>query len=182
MFWMVWNDFVTYFNKVYICRTFADHMQLMVQGDCCIIFIHFHLYPSLGEWIGDSAAGAHKLQIDRDGENRAEAEGGQTRARLPPTGHITRMDGDPSWFNNPQYVCAASCACEQTDSHECAQRLEPNGDAKVYISLLQSDRKLNGRTENHAIRYPCHTHTFTHTYALHCIFPPGLRVDAKGVE
>lgn len=32
VFWMVWEDFIANFNKIYICRTFKDHTQLMVEG------------------------------------------------------------------------------------------------------------------------------------------------------
>ena len=44
-FWIVWQDFVKHFNKLYVCRLFGEE---------------FNQYLIQGEWVGKAAGGAHK--------------------------------------------------------------------------------------------------------------------------
>lgn len=80
-FWMVWEDFVAHYNKIYLCRVFGEE---------------YNQYVVNGRWEGLSAAGSHKVMEDRDGdgEEKAADEGSKV---------VKRQDGDPQWFHNPQF-------------------------------------------------------------------------------
>ena len=70
-----------HFNKVYICRVFSeDYFQHAIKG----------------AWQGVSAAGPHKVMADIEEEKVTDKS----------TRHIIARDGDPTWFNNPQFVRA----------------------------------------------------------------------------
>jgi len=115
-FWMVWEDFVVQFNKVYICRIFDDDQ--------------FQQYAVSGEWMGKSAAGAHKLILDADGDDDPNA----ALTKRDSQGRV-KMDGDAFWFNNPQY------------------RLTVTEKTNVYISLMQRDRRMAGVRDNASINF-----------------------------
>lgn len=84
-FWMVWEDFVVHYNKIYVCRIFDDDQ--------------FQQYAISGEWAGKSAAGEHKQLLDRDGDDEQNSD---AVVEKDSSGNV-RMDGDAFWFNNPQY-------------------------------------------------------------------------------
>ena len=88
-FWMVWEDFVTHYNKIYICRIFPPDK--------------FQQYCIQAEWKGKEAAGSHQLILDREDEEGVETHKGKW---------ITRLDGDCYWFNNPQYRITCKEKCE----------------------------------------------------------------------
>lgn len=50
---MEFDDFVQQFNKLYICRLFSED---------------FNQYVIKGEWVGKTAAGGHRVMVDRNGE------------------------------------------------------------------------------------------------------------------
>lgn len=104
-FWMSFDDFVKAYNKIYICRVFGPK---------------FKQFKVHGEWRGKTAAGGHKEMEDRDGDGDEAAAGAHK-------GWLKRQNGDPSWFNNPQYKVTASKNTE------------------MFISLMQSDGRLAGR-------------------------------------
>jgi hypothetical protein len=120
-FWMVWEDFVIHFNKIYVCRIFEDEL--------------FQQYPVQGQWKGKSAAGAHKLLIDRDGDDSKNSNSDPPAAVDRKSGNV-RMDGDAFWFNNPQYRIQVEEPCD------------------VYVSLMQRDKRMAGsRGDNVSINF-----------------------------
>ena len=114
-FWIDFKNFLTHFTKIYICRVFGpDFKQYLIRG----------------EWrFGKTAAGSHKAMLDRDGtgdEASISSSGKQWQYRT---------NGDPAWFNNPQYRVQCKTATD------------------LFISLMQKDRRATGATQNHSIRF-----------------------------
>ena len=132
-FWMVWEDFIRQFDTLCMCRLFGeDFNQYLIQG----------------EWEGRTAAGAHKAirehMVTSKGGGKGKSRGKKSTAvregkedegkvhdsgqsNLPIAnrrGSFTEVDGDPRWFNNPQY------------------RLFVQKDTECYISLMQKDRRM----------------------------------------
>jgi hypothetical protein len=126
-FWIVWEDFVVNFNKIYLCRLFDDSQ--------------FKQYCVKGEWAGKSAAGAHKAMAFADsGSGKAGKAGADSASSSSSSNNnggkngnesdskrIQKTDGDPSWFNNPQYRITCT---------------EP---AEVFISLMQHGTGLSAQ-------------------------------------
>jgi len=123
-FWMLFGDFVTHYNKVYVCRIFPPtHNQYLIKG----------------KWAGKSAAGEHVKMMDRDEDEEGEGSDAKDRER-PAEDHVGwfhRQDGDPHWFNNPQY------RIEVTKR----RRLD------LLVSLMQTDRRMAGKGENVAVSF-----------------------------
>ena len=139
-FWMTFDDFAANFNKVYVLRLFPE--------------AKFAQYCAHGEWAGKTAGGSHRAMIDRDGaaggaDDKAkdaakdksgdDADGevlyhAHLKKHTEPlegreVGTTIRMDGDPYWFNNPQFRVSIGAG-------------EP---ADLYVSLMQQDRRTAKR-------------------------------------
>ncbi|CAM9184574.1 unnamed protein product [Hapterophycus canaliculatus] len=122
-FWMVFSDFVRLFTKGYLCRVFPDE--------------EYRQYCVHGEWSGKTAGGSAK-PMRRGSVSRLQKDG-QDKMK----DHLRREsvvdiqdDGDPYWFNNPQY------------------RLSVNEIVEVYISLMQQDRRsVNHLRENYRVAF-----------------------------
>jgi len=113
-FWIDFKNFLSHYTKIYICRVFGpDFKQYLIRG----------------EWRGKTAAGSHKTMLDRDGA------GDEASASSRKKGWVRRSNGDPAWFNNPQYMVKCK---KSTD---------------LFISLMQKDRRYTGSTHNHSIRF-----------------------------
>eukprot|EP00752_Nemacystus_decipiens_P004063 g3721.t1 len=122
-FWMVFSDFVRLFTKVYLCRVFPDE--------------EYRQYCIHGEWSGKTAGGSAKptrrgsvSRLQKDGQDKMKDS-----LRRESVVDI-QDDGDPYWFNNPQY------------------RLSADEPLEVYISLMQQDRRsANHLRENYRIAF-----------------------------
>ena len=138
-FWMVWEDFVRQFDTLCMCRLFGEE---------------FNQYLIQGEWEGRTAAGAHKIirdsmattkkgkkntgNVKRSPEKKTADEekndGGPRKRNVHISnrrGTFTETDGDPRWFNNPQY------------------RLVVEKETECYISLMQKDRRVLRHGDSH---------------------------------
>eukprot|EP00903_Cladosiphon_okamuranus_P016865 g15549.t2 len=121
--WMVFSDFVRLFTKVYLCRVFPDE--------------EYRQYCIHGEWSGKTAGGSAKptrrgsiSSLQKDSQDRMKDS-----LRRESVVDI-QDDGDPYWFNNPQY------------------RLSADEPLEVYISLMQQDRRsANHLRENYRIAF-----------------------------
>ncbi|KAG5190210.1 hypothetical protein JKP88DRAFT_175932 [Tribonema minus] len=120
-FWMAWEDFVARFTHVYVCRVFPDGAG-------------FRQYCVHGEWAGDAmglaaAPAAAAARSGGGGDAVAESLRRTTMVDVQP-------DGDPFWFNNPQY------------------RLTVDKPTEVLISLMQQDRRsASYLRENHGVGF-----------------------------
>eukprot|EP00753_Platysulcus_tardus_P008548 PLAT16095.1.p1 GENE.PLAT16095.1~~PLAT16095.1.p1 ORF type:complete len:894 (-),score=525.29 PLAT16095.1:252-2933(-) len=122
-FWMLWEDFVKNFNKVYVCRLFGEE---------------FNAYTVKGAWAGKSAAGAHRAIVDRDDVEggKGDDDGGKRgEGGKDASGDFVVMDSDPFWFDNPQY------------------RLSVSKPTDLFISLMQRDRLLHREDSNNSINF-----------------------------
>ena len=138
-FWMIWEDFVRHFDTLCMCRLFGEE---------------FNQYLIQGEWEGRSAAGSHKIIRDSMAtskkskksntkrspekktadEQKVEGKEGEPKRVVNITnrrGTFTEVDGDPRWFNNPQY------------------RLVVEKETECYISLMQKDRRVLRHGDTH---------------------------------
>ena len=143
-FWMAFSDFCRIFSKLYVCRVFPDEA--------------FKQYCVLGEWKGKTAGGAlAPSESDPEevgcvvpkggpgggagGGGGGAKKGGAARggdgddgpyaAQLAKRGGgAVTVDGNSSWFNNPQYQLSSDEPCS------------------VYISLMQEDRRTTNRLKD----------------------------------
>ena len=129
-FWMILEDFVRLFDTMHVCRLFGED---------------FNQYMIRGEWKGKTAGGAHPALVNSQ-KARGKGAGGRGRGgdggegkQDGPTAKPVRYgtvlggrmpDGDPRWFNNPQYLITV------TEPSEC------------YFSLLQRDKRFVGSSAN----------------------------------
>ncbi|CAN0512212.1 unnamed protein product, partial [Ectocarpus sp. 12 AP-2014] len=110
-FWMVFSDFVGLFTEVYQCRVFPDE--------------HYRQYCIHGESNKDEG---HLLRIG-DTDKMKDSLRRESVVDI-------QDDGDPYWFNNPQY------------------RLTADETVEVYISLMQQDRRsANHLRENYRVGF-----------------------------
>ena len=133
-FWMSFADFTKQFSKCFVCRVFPDDT--------------FKQYCVHGEWKGKTAGGGLRPNL-KDPEDmgcvlpKTGAETGSKKARggddsegpyatvlARRAGAAIMVDGNSSWFNNPQYQVAADQPCS------------------VYISLMQEDRRSSTRLKD----------------------------------
>ncbi|CBN74523.1 conserved unknown protein [Ectocarpus siliculosus] len=122
-FWMVFSDFVGLFTKVYQCRVFPDE--------------DYRQYCIHGEWSGKTAGGSAK-PMRRGSVSRLQKDGQDKMKDSLRRESVVDIqdDGDPYWFNNPQY------------------RLTADETVEVYISLMQQDRRsANHLRENYRVGF-----------------------------
>ncbi|CAM9797164.1 unnamed protein product [Pylaiella littoralis] len=122
-FWMVFSDFVRLFTKVYLCRVFPDE--------------EYRQYCIHGEWSGKTAGGSAR-PMRRGSVSRLQKDGQDKMKDSLRRESVVDIqdDGDPYWFNNPQY------------------RLSTDEPVEVYISLMQQDRRsANHLRENYRIAF-----------------------------
>ncbi|CAM9418138.1 unnamed protein product [Chrysoparadoxa australica] len=118
-FWMSLDDFVAQMTQLHVCRVFPDES--------------FRQYCVHGEWVGKTAGGAPSTSRLR----RGSASKGQRADQRKLSDSIRRgsltsiqAEGDPSWFNNPQY------------------RLTVDAPTRILVSLLQQDRRTTGHLKD----------------------------------
>eukprot|EP00501_MAST-03F_sp_TOSAG23-6_P001186 GSMAST32.ASY1.ANO1.1230.1 assembled CDS len=112
-FWMLWKDYISIYNKLYICRIFGkEYNQYLVHG----------------KWEGKSAAASDKPKMGGKVFNKTKPglSSDQEKRAEEHVGWHHRMNGDPQWFNNPQYRLTVS----------------DRGVFDIFISLSQHDRRL----------------------------------------
>jgi len=85
-FWILLDDFAEIFQDLHILRVYSSE---------------YNQYLIKGEWDGKSAAGSQELNVDISGSRK------QLLSRTCPAenhvGWCKWIDGDSTWFNNPQY-------------------------------------------------------------------------------
>jgi Calpain family cysteine protease len=118
-FWMSYGDFTARFTHLYACRIFPDDS--------------FRQYCVHGEWAGKTAGGAPHMRTSstnisssKSGRGDAPLSKDQLAAQARMKENLRRtsvvdvqQDGDPFWFNNPQY------------------RLTVDKPTEVLVSLMQ---------------------------------------------
>jgi len=123
MFWMLWEDLLTVFDTMFVCRLFGDNYnQYLIQG----------------EWTKHTAGGEHKLQkqarkgTSSKSKSNTESKFGtsiiENCASYNPNKHKythTLVDTDYKWFNNPQFLI--SC----------------NSKTSLYISLTRDSVQVD---------------------------------------
>jgi len=101
-FWMPTKQFMKYFNSVYICKLFPNSS--------------FSYYRVAGAWNKLTACGPPSTLRDRDVVSKEAAVSRVTAFQKATAAMV--IDGDASWFNNPQF----RITCEMATN--------------VYISLI----------------------------------------------
>jgi len=94
-FWMPLKAFVEHFNCTYYCKLFPNEK--------------YSFYCVRGDWISKQAGGPIATVRDR-AIAAAEANESQIRASIKATAAVV-LDGDCSWFNNPQFRITAHKPC-----------------------------------------------------------------------
>lgn len=89
MIWLAYKDFMKLFSGIYTCKLF--------KGDSP----HCNYYCAKGEWRDKQAGGPIASLRDRE-EGSKIAQREEARA-LSKASAAVIVDGDPFWFNNPQY-------------------------------------------------------------------------------
>eukprot|EP00940_MAST-03C_sp_MAST-3C-sp2_P001069 g1069.t1 len=135
-FWMHFDDFVSEFREMHVCQIFSNSQRQ---------------YLLRGAWKAKSAGGAHLdlskrvLDLKKDARDRDVRR--TVRSRNEPAesqdGRWKRwIDGDPSWFNNPQYrIQIASDEHTPSSASTKTRDAERKRKVRICVSLVQLGRR-----------------------------------------
>lgn len=126
-FWMTTRSFGEHFNSIYLCKLFPKEK--------------FTYYCVKGEWLGKSSGGSCVSIRDKVKVAKDAAESRVVSIQKATTAVV--IDGDASWFNNPQYRIHTINACTIFFSLIPISSSDNDGLQYASISVTESPKTLN---------------------------------------
>jgi hypothetical protein len=131
-FWMTAKNLAKYFNLMYLCKLFPND--------------RFNYYCVTGEWRGKCAGGTVNTVREKAVVAKDAAASRVTSIQRSTAAAV--IDGDPAWFNNPQYRIHCAKKTTMYVSVLSSSGLEGDGVHVICITVVATP-KISGSMHPH---------------------------------
>eukprot|EP01035_Chromulina_nebulosa_P020461 gene20461-26549_t len=131
-FWMEYTDFQIYFNNTFLCKLFPTNF--------------YKFYCIKGEW-REKQAGGQLIPI-RDKNSAITAYNDSKKFAFDNASAVTIVDGDSSWFNNPQIRIYCNKATKLFVSTLPLSGDKDGGGLALGVDVIEVNKAVDGSRVN----------------------------------